>query len=211
MKITRVTCSVLVLLLFLVAFAFTTSAPRAHAASGNTIVFKLHGLSAFANFDSLVSPGSCVHNEVHVDAFQNTIQKQTTSGANIFIGQMDWCTGKQFLFASGSVSNVNFQIDQKLLSASLNTIIDVFDNVSNTTFPVSVNLTWTSTSAIGHENSTFHYHTQGLTENSHVNADFRDATASGTVSDGTTNFTPSPPFLAQIMSAKHFDVTITHP
>ncbi len=210
MKLTRVTCCLFMLLLSLVAVAFSTSAPRAHAASQNTVVFKFHGLSAFANFDSEVSPGSCVHNEVHVDAFQNTSNKQTTSGANIFIGQMDWCTGTQFLFASGSVSNVNFQIDQKLLSASLKTIIDVYDNVSNTTFPVSVNLTWTSTSAIGHENSTFHIHTKGITENSHVNADFRDATASGTVSDGTTDFTPSPAFLAQIMSAKHFDVTITH-
>ncbi len=211
MKITRVTCCLFLLLLSLVAFTFTTTTPRAHAASGNTFVVKFHGLSAFANFDSLVSPGSCVHNEVHVDAFQNTVQKQTTSGANVFIGQMDWCTNTQILFAVGSISNVNFLIDKKLLSASLNTIIYVFDNVSNTTFPVSVNLTWTSTSAIGHENSTFHYHTQGLTENSHVNADFRDASASGTVSDGTTNFTPSPPFFAQIMSAKNFDVTITHP
>ena len=211
MKITRVTCCLFMLLLSLLAFSFTTSSPRAHAASGNTIVFKFHGLSAFANFDSLVSPGSCVHNEVHVDAFQNTVQKQTTSGANVFIGQMNWCTNEQILFANGSISNVTFQIDKTLLSASLNTIITVYDNVSNTTFPVSVNLTWTSDSAIGHENQTLYNHTKGITENSHVNADFRDATVSGTVSDGTTNFTPSPPFLAQTMSAKNFDVTITHP
>jgi hypothetical protein len=144
------------LLLSLVAVAFTTSASRALAASGTTAQFKFHGWSAFANFDSEVSPGSCVHNEVHVDAFQNTSTKQT--GANVFIGQQDWCTGTQFLFAVGSASNVDFQIDHKLLSASLNTIIDVYDNVSNTTFPVSVNLTWTSTSAITHENQTFHYH-----------------------------------------------------
>jgi hypothetical protein len=211
MKITRVACCLFVLLLSLVAFAFTTTAPKAHAASGNTFVVKFHGLSAFANFDSLVSPGSCVHNEVHVDAFQNTVQKQTTSGANVFIGQMNWCTNAQILFASGSIYNPDFLIDKELLSASLNTTIYVFDNVSGNTFPVSVNLAWTSNSAIGHENQTFYYHTRGFTENSHVNADFRDANVSGTVTDGTTNFTPSPPFLAQIMSAKNFDVTITHP
>src|SRR5258708_5674152 len=50
-----------------------------------------------------------------------------------------------------------------------------------------------------------------VSENGHFNADFRDANASGTVSDGTTNFTPSPSVFAQTMSAKEVDVTITHP
>ena len=47
--------------------------------------------------------------------------------------------------------------------------------------------------------------------NGHFNADFRDANASGTVSDGMTNFTPSQSVFAQIFSAKEVDVTITRP
>ena len=210
MKITRVTCCLFVLLLSLMAFAFTTSAPRAHAASGTTFVSKFHGLSAQANFDNL-SPDGCIDTFVFVDGFQNTFGKQTSSGADVFIGQFDICTNTQLLSASGSTSNPNFQIDKKLLSASLNTTISVFDSVSGNTFNVSVSVAWTSTSAIAHENSTFHFHTKGFTENSHFNANFRDANASGTVSDGTTNFTPSPSVFAQTMSAKEVDVAITHP
>src|SRR5258708_761863 len=136
MKIARVTCCLFVLLLSLVAFAFITSAPRAHAASGTTFVFRFHGSSAFAFFDNL---SGCIDTSVSVD------------------------------------------------------------------------LTWTSTSAIAHEISSFHFHTKGFTENAHFNADFRDANASGTVSAGTTNFTPSQSVFAQIFSAKEVDVMITRP
>ena len=207
MKIARVTCCLFVLLLSLVAFSFSTSAPRAHAASGTTFVFSFHGSSAFAFFDNL-SPDGCIDTSVSVDGFQNTVNNQTTSGADIFIGQFNNCTNTQLLAAFGSTGSPTFQIDRKLLSASLNTTISVTDFVSNKTFDVSVNLTWTSTSAIRHEISTSHFHTKGFTESAHFNAEFRDANASGTVSDGTTNFTPSPSVFAQTMSAKAVDVTI---
>ena len=210
MKITRVTCCLFVLLLSLVAFAFTTSAPKAHAASGTSFVFKFHGLSAQANFDSL-SPDGCIDTFVFVDGSQNTVNKQTFSSADVFIGQFDLCTNTQLLAASGFTPNPTFQIDKKLLSASLSATISVFDFVSGNTFNVSVSVAWTSTSAIGHEHSSFHFHTKAFTENGHFNADFRDANASGTVSNGTTNFTPSPSVFAQTMSAKQVDVTITHP
>ncbi len=208
MKITRVVCCLFVLLLSLVAFAFTTSAPRVHAASGNTTVFRFHGLSAFAFFDNV---NGCIDTSVSVDGFQNTVNKQTSSGADIFIDQFDNCAGTELLAAEGSTSNPSFQIDKKLLSASLSANILVTDFLTNNTFNVSVSVAWTSTSAIGHENSTFHFHTKGFTENGHFNADFRDANASGTVSDGTTNFTPSPSVFAQTMSAKQVDVSIFHP
>ena len=210
MKIARVTCCLFVLLLSLIAFAFTTSAPRAHAASGTTFVFRFHGMAAQANFDN-VSPDGCIDTFVFVDGFQNTFNKQTSSGADVFIGQFDLCTNTQLLGASGFTSNPNFQIDKKLLSASLSATISVTDFVSSSTFNVAVSVAWTSTSAIAHEISSFHFHTKAFTENGHFNADFRDANASGTVSDGTTNFTPSPSVFAQTMSAKEVDVTITHP
>ena len=210
MKIARVTCCLFVLLLSLIAFAFTTSAPRAHAASGTTFVFRFHGMAAQADFDSL-SPDGCIDTFVFVDGSQNTVNQQTFSSADVFIGKFDICTNTQLLAASGFTDNPTFQIDKKLLSASLNTTISVFDTVSGNTFNVSVSVTWTSTSAIAHEISTFHFHTKGFTENAHFNADFRDANASGTVSDGTTNFTPSPSVFAQTMSAKEVDVAITHP
>ncbi len=210
MKILRITCCLFILLLSLVAFTFASTAPRAHAASGTTFVSRFHGLSAQADFDNL-SPDGCIDTFVFVDGFQNTFNKQTISGADVFIGQFDSCTNTQLLGASGFTDNPNFQIDKKLLSASLSATISVTDFVSGSTFNVAVSVAWTSTSAIGHEIQTFHFHTKGFTENGHFNADFRDANASGTVSDETTNFTPSPSVFAQTMSAKEVDVFISHP
>jgi hypothetical protein len=210
MKITRVTCCLFVLVLSLVAFAFTTSVPGAHAASGTNFVFRFHGLAAQAVFDSL-SPDRCIDTFVFVDGSQNTVNNQTSSAADIFIGKFDICTNTQLLAASGSTLNPSFQIDKRLLSASLNTTISVTDFVSGSTFNVAVSVAWTSTSAITHVDQTLHVHSKAFTVNAHLNADLRNAGALGTVSDGTTNFTPSPSVFAQTMSAKEVDVTITHP
>ena len=210
MKIARFTCFLFVLVLFLVAFAFTTSAPRAHAASGTTFVTRFSGIAAQANFDSL-SPDGCVDTFVFVDGSQNTVNKQTFSSADVFVGQFDLCTNTLLLSASGSTSSPTFQVGDKLLSASLSATIPVFDSVSGNMFNVSVSVTWTSTSAITHVDQTLHVHSKAFTENAHENADLRDANASGTVSNGTTNFTPSPSIFAQILSAKEVDVSIIHP
>ena len=210
MKILRITCCLFILLLSLVAFTFASTAPRAHAASGTTFVSRFHGLSAQADFDNL-SPDGCIDTFVFVDGSQNPVGKQTFSSADVFIGKFNLCTNTPLLEASGFTLNPDFQIDKKLLSASLNTTISVTDFVSGNTFNVSVSMAWTSTSAIGHQDQTFHFHTKGFTENGHFNADFRDANASGTVSDETTNFTPSPSVFAQTMSAKEVDVFISHP
>src|SRR5258708_15979775 len=76
MKIARVTCCLLVLLLSLVAFAFTTTAPRAHAASGTTFVFRFHGMAAQADFDNL-PPDGCIYTFVFVYGSQNHVHTQT--------------------------------------------------------------------------------------------------------------------------------------
>ncbi len=206
MKITRVTCCLFALMLSLVAFAFSTSVPRAYAAaSGSTTVFRFHGLTSFAVFDS-VSPDGCVDTFVVLEA-----QKSRTSlEADVFIGKFDFCTQTDLLEASGSTFNPDFQISTKLDSASLNATISVFDFLSGNTFNVSVSTTWTATGPLSHEIQSFHFHTKGFIDNFHLNAAFRDAGASGTVSDGTTNFTPSPSLFAQIASVKFGEVTITH-
>ena len=209
MKVTRVTCCLFVLLLSLVAFAFSTSAPTARAASGKSVQFKFHGLSAVAFFDNL-SPDGCIDTFVDVDGSQNPVGKQTFSSADVFIGKFDNCMGTLLLLAFGSTFNPTFQVSNKLDSASLSATISVFDEVSGTTFNVSVSTTWMATGPLSHEIGSFHFHTKNFIENFHFNDAFRDASASGTVSDGTTNFTPSPSVFAQTASFKSGDVTISH-
>lgn len=206
MKIIRYTACLFVLLLSLVAFTFSTNAPRAHAAaSGSTTVFRFHGMTAFAVFDSLSSDG-CVDTTVFVDANQSGSNLE----ADVFIGQFNICTQTDLMEASGSTLSPTIQISKKLDSASLSATISVTDFLSGNTFNVSVNTTWTATGPLSHEIQSMHFHTKGFIDNFHLNAAFRDAGASGTVSDGTTNFTPSPSVFAQVASVKVGDVTITH-
>jgi hypothetical protein len=205
MKITRVTCCRCVLVLSLVALAFSTTAPRAYAAGpGSTTVFRFQSQSAFAGFDSF-SPDGCIETFVEVDGTQSS----TGPEADVFIGQFNNCTGTLLLSASGSASNPTFQVSNKLDSASLSATIPVFDYVSGSTFNVSVSTTWTATGPLAREIGSMHFQTKNFIENFHFNDTFRDASASGTVSDGTTNFTPSPSVFAQIASFKSGDVTIS--
>jgi hypothetical protein len=199
MKLLRVT----VLLLSLVAFAFST--PSHAAASGSATVFNLHQLAALADFDSF-SPDGCVETFVFVAGLQNNGVPEAFG----FIGQVDSCTGAS-LSAAGETLNTTFQINNQLTSASLSATIPLFDEVSGNTFNVSVNATWTGTGPLTREIGSSHFHTKNFIENFHFNDNFRDASASGTVSDGVTNFTPSPSVgFTQMASFKNGDVTISH-
>ncbi len=212
MKITRVTCCLFLLLVSLVAVAFTTSAPRAHAASGTTFVTRIHGLAAVSNFGGLSSDG-CIDTVIEVHGFQPTQNKQP-SNAFVFISKFDTCTNTSLLDASGSTDTATFQIDKTLISASLSATVPLIDNqTSDPLFNVAVNMVWTTPpdSVIQHQNSTEHFHTKAFMVNSHMNADVRYATASGTVSYGTTNFTPSPSFFALVQKLGITGVIITHP
>ena len=201
MKLTRVTCCLLVLLLSLVAFAFPTSAHA--AASASTTVIRFQSATAVATFDST---SGCIDTFVELDGTQSG----TSSRADIFIDQFDNCTFKTLFLGFGSTSNPDFQVSG-LASASLSATISVLDGVSGKTFNVSVGQTWTATGPPTIEVGTFVFRTKHVVETFHMNDTFRDASASGTVSNGTTNFTPSPSVSpTQIASFKSGDVTITH-
>jgi hypothetical protein len=193
------------LLSSLLVFVFSTATPVL-AASGTSAHFTFHGLTAFAEFDTN-SPDGCVETFVYVDGTQG----HKSTEADVFVGQFDNCTQTLLLSAFGSASNPHFQVDKKLGSASLSATIPVTDEVSGTTLNVSVSVTWTALDALMQENGTFHFHSKGFIDNSHFNAAFRDANASGTVSNGTTNYTPASADYAQIASMKTGDVSITHP
>jgi len=201
MKILRVTCCLFVLILSIVAFAFASTASPARAASPAAVHFSFHGLAAFADFDSV---SGCVDTFVSVDGTSTRNQ----NFADVFIGQFDFCTDTDLLIAFGSTSAATFQVGSQFSSATLSATIPVTDELTGNTFNVSVSVNWTATGPIQSEVSTFHFHTKGFTENDQFNAKFRDAQASGTISDGTTNFSPSPSDFAQIGRFNQGDVLI---
>ncbi|HWQ13754.1 MAG TPA: hypothetical protein VNL77_13205 [Roseiflexaceae bacterium] len=196
----------------LALLSFTSPAP---AQAGD--VFRFKGQSASAFFSS-TDPTGCVFTDVFVFASDDALQSPpgpggAASGAGITIFQFDVCTGTPLLDASGfsSLAPADFQVSARLNTATLNTTIEVFPfgPYPSPSFPVTINLTWTGTGALSRENSHFHFQSEGFMVNTHFNGSFRSAEASGSVSDGVTNFTPEPSSFAQIQSLKSGTVMIS--
>jgi hypothetical protein len=85
-----------------------------------------------------------------------------------------------------------FQIDQQLTAASLTATIEVPDVVSGSSFSVAVSVRRAGFGDTFSQDDRFHLKEPGFKVNFHLDGTFRQASASGTVSDGTTNFTLSP-------------------
>jgi hypothetical protein len=157
----------------------------ASSAATETDIFDFHNQTASASFDSY---DGCVETFAYV---VGAVQY----GGFVAFAQYDSCTGEYLHYASGFASSLTpseFQVTPFLKSATLNTTIDVLDLVSNSSFPVAIAMSWTGVGAtstnplvstVKAPGFVFVYHYVGIS---------RGATATGTVSDGTTDYTPQP-------------------
>jgi hypothetical protein len=75
---------------------------------------------------------------------------------------------------------------------------------------VDVNVNWTGSGDIVKNKYHDHLKEPGFKLNAHFTSTARNATAAGTVSDGTTNFTPQPTVSAEMGSTKRGEVVIIH-
>ena len=198
-------------LLAVLALAAATFGQYTTASAGDIFHFK--GRAADAFFSS--SPDGCFFTDVFVFASEEIFQNPpgpagTFSGTFLFISQYNVCEGTQLLAAEGfaQLGDPDFQITRKLTSATLSATVNVFDSVSGASFDVGVNLAWTGAGPLSRQNGNSHFHSPGCSSNSHFNSTFRPAGASGSVSDGATNFTPDTSLGASIFSARSGDVVV---
>ena len=178
-------------------------------------IFHFSGKNAQAFFTSLDST-NCVETDVFILAEDTKFQQppgRGTSGsdASLEISKFDSCAGTQLIDAFGfaTLSPTDLQIGTNLGSAKLNTTFDVFDFVSLNSFSVSVSLSWTSFGAPTPTNFHDFFHTPGFVLDEHFNGTARPANASGTISDGTTNFTPQASVDATVASVRFGSVSIS--
>ncbi|HEX5838051.1 MAG TPA: hypothetical protein VFY26_09470 [Anaerolineales bacterium] len=177
-------------------------------------IFKFRGEGASAIFTSVDGSG-CVWTDVYLNpnegVFQSPPGKGTlSSGVYMYITQYDVCTDTQLLAAEGSASlaDSDFQVFGNLSSATLDAVVTLYDYVSGTYFDVFVDLTWTGTGSINRQSSNSHFSSPGCKFHSRFNGSFRPAVATGTVSDGVTNYTPEPSWGYDIYSARNGEVFI---
>ncbi len=201
------------LLTIVVLFVALVLPYRSAAAPGQTFHFKLKGQTANASFDSFEG---CVETSASVTATSNRIKTvgrpETTPSAFVSLFQFDNCSFTTLLSAFGfaDLPPGAFEVKGNLISATLDASIDVFDFVSNTTFPVDVSLSWTGTGAVSV--SRFHgiTRTPGFRENSTFTGSSRPATASGSVTALGMNFSPNPAVFADLESVEQGDLQIFH-
>jgi hypothetical protein len=126
------------------ALAIIVLAIPALAASNNKYQFR--GNSAYAYFEQY---DDCNYTYVSVNAFDNVTKSGSGTStsqkeAYVYYSKYNYCTGIGS-YSYGSVINPNFNTQGGLKSASLNTIIPLYDENTGTSKTAQVNLTWTST------------------------------------------------------------------
>jgi hypothetical protein len=204
--------------LFVLAMALSVlvAAPAASAAA-DTQQFSVKGPSALAQWHTF---GECVETLVDVQAFDDTTRlgqggpPQVLPRAFVVIFQDDRCTGTPLLSACNcndfTVAEDAFQVVGKLDSATPNATVEVLDFISNTSFPLHISVNWTGIGATTREKIHSQTSSPGIRSIFRFDGMVRQATASGTVSDGTTNFTPQPATFANLFSTSQGSVMITH-
>ncbi len=178
-------------LLTVLALALATFSQQITASAGD--IWKVERWSADAYLVT-TDPSGCISTSVSVYV-EDFVEGSSGPGnpksrAILRIYRFDECTHTVLMDAGGfaSLADPNFQVSTNLDSATLNATVHVQDFVSNSSFDVLVDLTWTGTSSLHHDNTQYqvggpgcHYISQEITA-------FRDADVAGTVSAGETDF-----------------------
>jgi hypothetical protein len=183
--------------------------------------FRFKGTTAVV--EGLNAPNECIFNSAQIIASDGaSISHEPPGPPNVegpgtlvLLTQFDGCNGILLVDAdcSAPLSKSEFQvIGNNLDSATLNTTVECFNRVSGGSFNASVALTWTGCGSPIRETESFHIREGGLVVvNSRFSGTSRGAIASGSVSDGITNFFSPNPELGFIQKESSGQVQVISP
>lgn len=177
MKLTIKLLAVFVLLL-------ATFSPQTSASAD---MVKYEGHSAWGGYWSTDASG-CIRTHVEIEMGEAEIN-------SITVYQYDQCLGYVFFEAYGNklLSTSEVKYIGNVDSAVLTTTVTVTDFERGLSFDVFVDLTWKGTGDLAvYQNHNNYRPWPGCTMNGVGKEYYREAQVSGTVSDGTTNFTTEP-------------------
>jgi hypothetical protein len=171
----------------------------ADAASAKVSVANLRGPLVNATF-SVTDPSGCIETDTFVSAnlpsYQQLPGRPVTTGvASVSIFEYDACTDTTILDAVGLTEALPagaLQVSKQLDRASLTMTLPMMDIDTNATFDIAVNVAWVGTSAIRRDDENSNdFYGGGCHVLDRWKGSGRTADASGTVSDGATNYTPT--------------------
>lgn len=184
--------------------AISALAPVAARANDNVTTLHIKGPLVNAIFSS-TDPSGCIQTDMFVTANNQAVRSVEGSGtgyAAVNLYQYDNCTQTPLLSAVGEQTPlpagelvVSYQLDRATLSGT----ILVADDVSGSSFPASIDLTWVGTGPV-YRNRSFSNELLGgrCRVINHWKGTGRDAVASGSVLVGGTNYMPAPSQSAEI-------------
>lgn len=158
--------------------------------------YRWRGPGADASFSSTDDTG-CIVTDVSLFTRDETIQNppgQPSRGSFVYLAiyQFDYCAGLQLRAAEGwaSIGADDLQVARKLGSATLSTLVTMYDWLSDSYFDVSVDLSWSANGPASQQSSSYRSHTPDCKYHSRFRGTFRSADVNGTITDGFTNYTP---------------------
>jgi hypothetical protein len=171
--------------------------------------FHLTGYTAGVDFQTWDSTG-CVVTEGFVMS-SNPVGKSGSAQPYTFaiVDRYDVCTGELLSSEYGQTASSNLKSASNLTSASLQATIPAVDQNGNTG-TLTVNLTWTGSGPVMKGVFTSHFSGGGFSETSHSSGQTRNATATGSISDGVMNYAHGASTDASIGKVSSSDVTISH-
>ena len=192
-----------VLAMLLVSF----SPPIAALAAEST---QYSGMGADAYFSSV---DGCISTITFVQGLDFEYKKppgEPQSYVYLTVSQYNSCNGESIMYveAFGWVSESDFQVSPKQDTATLTATVTGYDWVSQSNVELSVDLAWTAEGPVTRTKTNNHYKFPGC----HITEKFtqltRTGAASGSVSDGETNFTPEPSWSASVWEFKSGSVEV---
>jgi hypothetical protein len=154
---------------------------------------RFQGHSADAYFYTTDASG-CIQTSVILELGEDIL-------LSIQLFRYDICQNQPLIDAYGrkELTKSELKYSGNLDSATLRTTVPM----TNADFDVSIDLTWIGTGEINKLQTHYNYSpSPGCHINLLLQEEYRSASASGTVSDGTTNFTPEPADQANLYFAK---------
>jgi hypothetical protein len=141
-----------------------------------------------------VGPKGCIKTEVFV--FAHSGNNDAAPEASVQISRINECMDDSeaeiLMDASGTVqlAKKSLIVDSQVQSAYLNTTVQVYDSVTEKNIQLRLNLIWTGTSDLKQSRRDFFYQAPGVLvkTNKNFNSISRIAQASGSLSDGFTNY-----------------------
>lgn len=194
----------------------------AHAASAGGGVCDLsaqHSVctgKATSAYTAFFSNDGCISTQVSVNAFQDVSHSATDPSADttqIFVDfyQFDTCAFVDVASASGQVIGSNFQGDSQLNTAALNATVPLTGTGVPDGFTLTVSLNWRGYGDTRTFNNDFKYRSpSGITITRQV-VTVRSAIATGTISDGTTNFASAPAIYSTLFDSQGGQIIVDRP